>query len=117
VRPRDRSDDETFRQFVAATATPLGRLAYLLCGDRHLAEDLVQTCLIKPHGPPAGLALLDELDDDPHLAHHHRLAAVRAHLLEMAGNVGAARKYYEQAARTTASATERNYLLSRLSRL
>lgn len=26
---------------------PLARLAYLLCGDRHLAEDLVQSCLVK----------------------------------------------------------------------
>ncbi len=68
-------------------------------------------------GPLAGLALLDELDEDPQLAHHHRLAAVRAHLLEMAGDPAAARRLYEQAARTTASATERNYLLSRINHL
>ncbi len=35
-------------------------------------------------GPEAGLALLDDLD--PQLADHHRLHAVRAHLLEMAGD-------------------------------
>ena len=68
-------------------------------------------------GPMAGLALLDELDQDPQLVHHHRLAAVRAHLLEMAGDPAAARGLYEQAARTTASATERSYLLSRINRL
>jgi RNA polymerase sigma factor (sigma-70 family) len=68
-------------------------------------------------GPLAGLALLDELDDDPRLAHHHRLAAVRAHLFEMAGDLISAREHYERAARTTASATERTYLLSRINRL
>jgi predicted RNA polymerase sigma factor len=68
-------------------------------------------------GPLAGLAVLDELDDDPHLAHHHRLAAVRAHLFEMAGNLPAASEQYELAARATASAAERNYLLSRINRL
>ena len=68
-------------------------------------------------GAPAGLAVLDGLDDDPRLAHHHRLAAVRAHLLGMAGDHHAARRHYELAARTTASAPERSYLLNRASRL
>ncbi len=36
------------------------------------------------HGPARGLALLASLAADPRLAQHHRLAAVRAHLLEMA---------------------------------
>jgi predicted RNA polymerase sigma factor len=67
-------------------------------------------------GPLAGLTVLDELDD-PRLAHHHRLAAVRAHLLEMAGDPIAARHHYALAARATASAPERNYLLNRASRL
>ncbi len=39
--------DEAFRRFAAGAATGLGRLAYLLCGDRHFAEDLVQICLIR----------------------------------------------------------------------
>lgn len=39
--------DEEFRQFARSVIPPLGRLAYSLCGDRDLAEDLVQTCLIK----------------------------------------------------------------------
>lgn len=46
LRNRDESD-EAFRRFAADSATGLGRLAYLLCGDRHLAEDLVQICLIR----------------------------------------------------------------------
>jgi RNA polymerase sigma-70 factor (sigma-E family) len=48
VNLRRRSDDELgFRQFAAGAFAPLWRLAYLLCGDRHFAEDLVQACLIK----------------------------------------------------------------------
>jgi RNA polymerase sigma factor (sigma-70 family) len=39
-------------------------------------------------GPLAGLELLKALDNDARLDGHHRLEAVRAHLLEMAGVVG-----------------------------
>jgi RNA polymerase sigma factor (sigma-70 family) len=38
------------------------------------------------HGPARGLALLDVLEADARLAQQHRLHAVRAHLLEMAGD-------------------------------
>src|SRR5262245_1168973 len=41
-------------------------------------------------GPHAGLDLLSTLDDDDRIATHHRLGAVRAHLLEMAGDRTAA---------------------------
>src|SRR5205814_1558007 len=34
------------------------------------------------HGPSNGLELLKPLDSDPRIAGHHRLDAVRAHLLE-----------------------------------
>jgi predicted RNA polymerase sigma factor len=68
-------------------------------------------------GPQAGLAMVDALDDDPRLAHHHRLAAVRAHLLEMTGDLPGARACYEQAARATASAPEQDYLRTRAARL
>lgn len=44
---RRSEDEEGFRRFAAGAVAPLGRLAYLLCGDRHFAEDLVQACLIK----------------------------------------------------------------------
>ncbi|GGS42529.1 RNA polymerase sigma factor [Actinokineospora fastidiosa] len=68
-------------------------------------------------GPSAGLALLDTLDDDSRVAHHHRLAAVRAHLLEMTGDPTAARAAYLAAARATASAPEQRYLTTRADRL
>jgi RNA polymerase sigma-70 factor (sigma-E family) len=45
-----RSDEDEFREFARGHAVPLRRSAYLLCGDWHLADDLVQTTLIKLHG-------------------------------------------------------------------
>jgi predicted RNA polymerase sigma factor len=61
-------------------------------------------------GPGAGLKLLATLDDDERLAGHHRLAAVRAHLLELAGDVDAAHEQYLEAARKTTSLPEKRYL-------
>jgi predicted RNA polymerase sigma factor len=68
-------------------------------------------------GPEAGLRRLKSLDTDPRLAGHHRLDAVRAHLLEMAGDRDAALRCFRAAAERTASAAERNYLLTRAARL
>jgi len=69
------------------------------------------------HGPRAGLALLDALDQDDRLAGSHRLAAVRAHLLERAGDAQAAIQVYRDAATRTTSIPERNYLLMRAAQL
>jgi RNA polymerase sigma factor (sigma-70 family) len=68
-------------------------------------------------GPAKGLELLEPLDADPRLAGHHRLDAVRAHLLEMAGNPEAAITNYRIAAGRTTSTPERNYLLAQAARL
>jgi len=68
-------------------------------------------------GPEAGLAMLDELEADERMAKHHRLEAVRAHLLEMAGETTAARAAYRLAAQRTTSLPERRYLEARASRL
>jgi predicted RNA polymerase sigma factor len=73
--------------------------------------------LAQTRGPRAGLELLAALDDDPRLAGHHRLHAVRAHLLERAGEPLAARAAYQRAARATASLAEQRYLESRAARL
>jgi predicted RNA polymerase sigma factor len=59
-------------------------------------------------GPRAGLALLDGLDDA--LAHSHRLGAVRAHLLELDGDLAGAREAYLAAARRATSLPEQQYL-------
>jgi RNA polymerase sigma factor (sigma-70 family) len=62
------------------------------------------------HGPRAGLAVLGTLESDDRMANNHRLEAVRAHLLELAGETAAARKAYQRAARMTASLPEQRYL-------
>ncbi|MFD1937915.1 MULTISPECIES: RNA polymerase sigma factor [Nonomuraea] len=67
-------------------------------------------------GPSEGLAELATAEGDPALAGHHRVHAVRAHLLELAGDRETARVHYELAARTTLSVPERRYLESRAAR-
>jgi RNA polymerase sigma factor (sigma-70 family) len=62
-------------------------------------------------GPQAGLELLAGLDE--RLAGHHRLDAVRAHLLEMNGDREAAIAHYRTAAARTTSVAELDYLLAR----
>jgi predicted RNA polymerase sigma factor len=62
------------------------------------------------HGPRAGLELLTALDGDERVARQHRLDAVRAHLLELAGDRDAARAHYRSAARRTTSLPERRFL-------
>lgn len=69
------------------------------------------------HGPAAGLDLLNALDSDSRVSDHHRLDAVRAHLLELAGDHSAALAHYRSAAAKTASLPERNYLLTQAARL
>jgi len=69
------------------------------------------------HGPEAGLDALKGLDADGRLAGSHRLDAVRAHLLERAGEPAAALEHYRRAAGRTTSLPERNYLLTQAARL
>jgi RNA polymerase sigma factor (sigma-70 family) len=69
------------------------------------------------HGPAAGLERLDALEADRRLANHHRLDAVRAHLLEMAGDEEAAIAHYRSAASRTTSIPEQRYLTMRAARL
>ncbi|WP_020670355.1 DUF6596 domain-containing protein [Amycolatopsis nigrescens] len=69
------------------------------------------------HGPRDGLDLLAGLEGDSRLKRGHRLDAVRAHLLEMAGDTDAAREHYRRAARRTLSTPEQRYLEGRADRL
>ncbi|HSS04079.1 MAG TPA: DUF6596 domain-containing protein [Solirubrobacterales bacterium] len=66
-------------------------------------------------GPDAGLVLLEDLDE--RLDGHHRLHAVRAHLLEMSGCVEGAIAEYRAAASRTNSLPEQNYLTTQAARL
>jgi RNA polymerase sigma factor (sigma-70 family) len=69
------------------------------------------------HGAAKGLELLDALSADARLADHHRLDAVRGHLLELAGDCQGAVAHYRAAAGKTGSLPERNYLLTQAARL
>ena len=102
-----RAADTDWRQILALyqvlerlTPTPIIRL------NRAVAMAMVR-------GPQAGLDLLASVQADPRTATYHRLAAVRAHMLEMAGDYQAARASYLLAAQRTTSLPERRYLESR----
>jgi RNA polymerase sigma factor (sigma-70 family) len=90
----------------------LGRLAPnpMVTLNRAVAVAMVR-------GPEAALDVLATLDADERMAGHYRLAAVRAHMWEMAGDRAAARSGYQEAARRTTSIPERRYLESRADRL
>jgi RNA polymerase sigma factor (sigma-70 family) len=66
-------------------------------------------------GPAAGLSLLEGLDGA--LAESHRVDAVRAHLLELAGDAAGAHDAYRAAARRTTSLPEQRYLERRAAAL
>jgi RNA polymerase sigma factor (sigma-70 family) len=67
--------------------------------------------------PKAGLELLDGLRTDSRIANDHRFHAVEAHLLEMSGDVAAARAAYELAASKAQSLPQQRYLNRRAARL
>ena len=106
-----RAEDTDWRQIVALYEL-LDRLAPnpMVTLNHAVAVAMV-------NGPRAGLDLLAALDDDERMAGHHRLDAVRAHLLEMAGDHAAARACYQRAARRTTSLPEQRYLAARAARL
>jgi RNA polymerase sigma factor (sigma-70 family) len=66
-------------------------------------------------GPSAGLAVLDEVDE--RLAGHHRLESVRAHLLELDGDLQGALEHYRAAAARTTNLAEQRYLAKQAARL
>jgi predicted RNA polymerase sigma factor len=94
--------DALYRVLERMTASPVVRL------NRAVAVGMVD-------GPAAGLALLDGLEAD--LGDHHRLHAVRAHLLERAGDTDAARAEYRAAAEGATNQREREFLTTRAARL
>ncbi|MFC4115100.1 SigE family RNA polymerase sigma factor [Nonomuraea zeae] len=53
--------DASFQAFVDAHQRPLMRLAYLLTGEAHLAEDLLQSVLVRMIGRWAKLRHIDNL--------------------------------------------------------
>jgi predicted RNA polymerase sigma factor len=90
-------------------------LAAVAPGPMVTLNRLVALAMVR--GPEAGLASLAAAEGDPALAGHHRVAAVRAHLLERAGDRAGARAAYREAAGRTLSEPERAYLLARAAAL
>lgn len=66
-------------------------------------------------GPAAGLALVEELANEPALASYHLLPSVRGDLLEKLGRIDEARLEFERAASLTENLAERALLLTRAS--
>ncbi|HEX6152288.1 MAG TPA: RNA polymerase sigma factor [Solirubrobacterales bacterium] len=64
-------------------------------------------------GPAAGLALLEEIKDDPALSNYHLLPSVRADLLEKLGRSEEAAAEYKRAAEMTNNEREQELLLRR----
>jgi RNA polymerase sigma factor (sigma-70 family) len=75
---------------------------------------IVATAMVD--GPQAGLRDLAVAEREPALAGHHRVHAVRAHLLDLAGDHAAARAHYQLAAQATLSIPEQRYLNARAAR-
>jgi len=100
-----RAEDTDWRQILALYEILMGMTDNPVVALNHA----VATAMV--HGPLAGLALLAPLQDDERLRTSHRLDAVRAHLLDRAGERDAAVELYRSAASKTSSTPERNYLL------
>ncbi|RSM86646.1 RNA polymerase subunit sigma-24 [Kibdelosporangium aridum] len=66
-------------------------------------------------GPLAGLPLLDKLSAQ--IGKHHRFLAVRAHLLEMLGDIDGARAAYQSAGESATSVPMQRYLFGKASAL
>ena len=64
-------------------------------------------------GPAAGLALVDELTEEPSLKTYHLLPSVRGDLLAKLGRLEEARAEFERAASLTRNARERDLLVER----
>jgi RNA polymerase sigma factor (sigma-70 family) len=90
-------------------------LATLAPGPMVTLNQAVAVAMVE--GPHKGLEVLATLDEDQRMTASHRLDAVRAHLLEMAGDRATARIHYRQAARRTTSIPERRYLEHQADRL
>ncbi len=106
-----RAEDTDWPQILAL----YGLLASMSDSPLVLLNQAVATAMV--HGPSAGLHLLQPLEQDGRLQGTHRLAATRAHLLELAGDTAAAIASYRSAAGLATNPPERDYLLAQAARL
>jgi RNA polymerase sigma factor (sigma-70 family) len=101
-----------------AEETDWNRIAALYDGLAQLAPSPVvelnrAVAVAMAFGPRAGLAIVDEIADDPMLRSYHLLPSVRGDLLARLGRAGEARTELERAAAMTRNAREREALLAR----
>jgi RNA polymerase sigma factor (sigma-70 family) len=106
-----RADETDWRQILALYDV----LARISPGPVVTLNRAVAVAMV--HGPRAGLAELGTLEGDERMTGNHRVVAVRAHLLELAGERDAATEAYQEAARLSRSLPEQRYLALRAARL
>ena len=106
-----RAQDTDWPQILAL----YGLLERLTPGPAVALNRAVAVAMVR--GPRAGLEVLASLDGDGRVTGSHRADAVRAHLLELAGDRTAARAAFTRAARRTTSLPEQRYLQAQASRL
>ena len=108
-----RAEDTDWEQILGL----YGALEVLAPGPMVTLNRLVALSMVD--GPDAALLRLDALDEGPRgdLAGHHRVDAVRAHLLERLGRRTEAADAYRRAARTTLSRPEQRYLAACAARM
>ncbi|WBQ02309.1 RNA polymerase sigma factor [Kribbella sp. CA-293567] len=104
-----RSEDTDWRQILVLYEL----LETLTPGPMVSLNRIVALAMV--HGPEYGLQRLAAAELA--LKGHHRVEAVRAHLLELSGDLAAARESYRLAARRTLSLPEQRYLTSRADEL
>jgi predicted RNA polymerase sigma factor len=107
----ERAEDTDWAQILAL----YGLLRHMSDNPMVMLNQAVAAAMV--HGPAEGLKRLDALEAEGRLRGHHRIDAVRAHLLERAGDLRGAARHYRAAADRTTSVPERNYLLTRAARL
>jgi RNA polymerase sigma factor (sigma-70 family) len=105
-----RAEDTDWRQVLGLYEL----LATIAPGPMVTLNRIVAVAMVR--GPEVALLQLDAAEQDPALAGHHRVDAVRAHLLDDLGHHDAARALYRRAARRTLSLPEQRYLLERARR-
>ncbi|MFI2370031.1 RNA polymerase sigma factor [Streptomyces sp. NPDC018833] len=105
----DRPEDTDWPQILALYDVLVGRF------PEPMAELGRAVAVAMVHGPRAGLGEVAQVEH--RLKGHHRLDAVRAHLLERAGDREGALAAYQSAARHTLSLPEARYLQMRAARL
>ncbi|HET6231747.1 MAG TPA: RNA polymerase sigma factor [Longimicrobiaceae bacterium] len=105
---RARTGSETDWERIAALYDALAEVA-----PSPVVELNRAVALAMAFGPAAGLALVDELADEPSLKGYHLLPSVRGDFLFKLGRLSEARAEFERAASLTRNARERELLMSR----